>query len=195
MAATASSNGLANLSKAARALAVAKSFDEVLEIRDKAVAAQAWIRAAKLGVDMLNDASELKLRAERKAGKYVGDNTPGSGRQKKGSSEEPFLEQCGISKKQSHIWQQLASVPEETFESHVETTKDSGKELTTASVLRLARGEPAEREDWTIGDVIRALSGAARRIFDKCPEQDRETMAYKLRALGDEILENGELRG
>lgn len=191
MAAAAEPRELALLSKAARALSQAKSLDEVLSIRDHAIAAQVYVRAAKLGLGMQNDATEIKLRAERKAGEFLALMPKHNGDPL--SHDVTRLSELGVERMQSSRWQRIASVPEKDFESHLEATKSDGKEITTASVLRLARGEPEEQDPWAIGDVLRALTHAARRIFDKCPEADRETMAHKLRSLGDEILENGDL--
>jgi hypothetical protein len=193
MASAAEPRELALLSKAARALSQAKSLDEVLGIRDRAEAARVYVQAAKLGTSLYNDAAELKLRAERKAGEFLAVTVTAGNPQLLHDATIVSLAELGVEKTQSHRWQQIASVPEKDFDAHLEVTRDAGKEITTASVLRLARGESPERDNWTIGDVLRALTAAAHRIFDKCPEQDRETMAYKLRALGDEILENGDL--
>jgi len=42
---------------------------------------------------------------------------------------------------QSSRWQAIARVPEETFVKHIEDTKSKGEELTTASVLKIAKPE------------------------------------------------------
>ena len=67
---------------------------------------------------------------------------------------------------------------------------DTIKGTTQNNIKSTKRNEP---EPWTIGDVIRALTVQSRRIFDRCPVADRETMAHKLIGLGQEILENGDL--
>jgi N6-adenosine-specific RNA methylase IME4 len=51
----------------------------------------------------------------------------------------PSLAELGISKMQSSRWQAIAGVPDEAFEDHVAGVKQSGDELTTAGVYRLAK--------------------------------------------------------
>jgi hypothetical protein len=59
--------------------------------------------------------------------------------------------------------------------------------------LTLDSSKQIDPEPWRLEAVLRELTEQARRVFEKCPAADRETMAYKLIALGQEILENGEL--
>ncbi len=56
------------LSSAQRALAEARTLDEVKDLRDKAVAVKAYAKKAQLGKHLVVDASVIKLRAERKLG-------------------------------------------------------------------------------------------------------------------------------
>jgi len=55
------------------------------------------------------------------------------------SESPPTLAEIGIEKTQAHRWQQIASLTDEVFEEHITDTKSDGKELTTASILRVAR--------------------------------------------------------
>ena len=66
-------NALAKLDGATRALAEARTLEEVSHIRDIAEAARTYARAAKLGLEAQNHATEIKLRAERKAGELLGE--------------------------------------------------------------------------------------------------------------------------
>jgi hypothetical protein len=101
---------LALLDQAGQALAEAQSFDKIKEIRDKAEAVRKYAQSASLGLGIQNRAAEVKLRAERQAGKLL-----------------------------AQIWQMQARVPENVFREHVKVTCDSGKELTSARLLRLAK--------------------------------------------------------
>ena len=56
-------DALARLDGATRALAEAKTLEEVTQIRDIAEAARTYARAAKLGLEAQNHATEIKLRA------------------------------------------------------------------------------------------------------------------------------------
>ena len=47
----------------------------------------------------------------------------------------------GLTEKQSHRWQAVATVPEKKFEEHIAETKEKKKELTTAGVLRMAKSQ------------------------------------------------------
>ena len=54
---------LVKLEGAQRALAEAKTLDEIQQIMDNAVAFQAYAKAAKMGTEMQNDCAEFKIRA------------------------------------------------------------------------------------------------------------------------------------
>src|SRR5271170_5969567 len=64
-------NTLANLDRVRIALAKAKTLPEVKKIRDLAEAARVYSKAAHLSKESLDYAAELKLSAERKAGKIL----------------------------------------------------------------------------------------------------------------------------
>lgn len=135
---------LPNLDAARRALAAARSIDEIKEIRDQAEALRAYVQAAGYGLEMQNDVAEIKLRAERRAGELLAQvDRQQRGRPEKtlhdASISRPRLQDLGIEATQSHRWQQLAKVPEPVFEQHVATVKAERSELTSASVLDLAR--------------------------------------------------------
>ncbi len=62
---------LARLELACRLLAEARSLDEVKVVVDLAEAARVYARQARLGLEAQNDAAELRLRAERRAGELL----------------------------------------------------------------------------------------------------------------------------
>ncbi len=138
---------LARLELACRLLAEARSIDEVKAIVDLAEAARVYARQARLGLDAQNDAAELRLRAERRAGELLAvlSRHPGG----RPSAQEnllppvtgfaPRLPELQITRRQSSQWQQIAGVPEPVFEAHISTTRSRRHELTTASALKLAR--------------------------------------------------------
>ena len=135
------SKSLATISKAKRALAAAKSLDEVLEVRDQAEAARVYAKAACDGLELQNSAAEIKIRAERKAGEMLVAMEKIGHRPKKGNTALPFREQLsdlGITKMQSSRWQRIASVEDNLFESHLADFISSKRELTTVSVYKLA---------------------------------------------------------
>jgi len=113
---------------ARQALAECKAVDEVKDIRDKAVAMQAYARQAK-DTELMQNAAEIKVRAERALGEMIRQqkDTVGlnEGQLRRGSymeprEDKPTLADVGIDKKLSMRSQQLAAMPEEHFETTVE---------------------------------------------------------------------------
>ncbi len=159
---------LARLELACRLLAEARSFDEVKVVVDLAEAARVYARQARLGLEAQNDAAELRLRAERRAGELLATMEKHAGGRPtaqpppsqsppaksaavdenpspavRGFSQNqpqlPRLAELHITYRQSNQWQQLAALPEPIFETHIRTTRARRKELTTAATLKLAR--------------------------------------------------------
>ena len=136
---------LARLELACRQLAEARSVDDARAIVDLAEAARVCARQARLGLEAQNDAAEIRLRAERRAGELLVEmQKHAGGRPSAGDSAENLLppvrvvpeparlSDLHITHRQSAQWQQLASVPEPVFEAHLRTTRSRRQELTTA---------------------------------------------------------------
>jgi phage N-6-adenine-methyltransferase len=117
--------GLDKYEAACLAVAVAKSVDEVKEIRDQAEAMRAYAKQAK-NKQLEIDASEIRFRAERRIGELmeaqkqtVGLNNgsrlvgPSATRQ----DERPTLAEAGIDKHLADRARKYAAVPEDQFES------------------------------------------------------------------------------
>jgi N6-adenosine-specific RNA methylase IME4 len=150
-------NSLAKLELADRMLAEASDLHDIAEIRDIAVAAQAYAKAAMLGVETTNKAALVKIKAERKAGEYLKRLERGQGERtdllcsnmERSSEYTQTLEEVQIPKTTAHRWQQMADVPDEVFAEHVEEVVEKKKELTSSGVLRIAKAIKHEqkRED------------------------------------------------
>lgn len=125
------------------ALAEAHRVDEVKDIRDKAQAMAAYAKQAR-DTALVQWATEIKVRAERRAGEMLRASAETGERASRGRPPEnnkpSTLEDLGISDKQSHRWQQVASIPDEHFEAAVSMAKDAAGEVTTAFVMRQAKG-------------------------------------------------------
>ena len=120
------STGLSRYDAACRAIAQAHRVDEVKTIRDKAVAMQAYARQAK-DTTLITQATEIRMRAERRAGELLIEMAARSerrsvhGDQKSGLQlATPILADLGINKTQSSRWQRLAALPTDSFEAKVE---------------------------------------------------------------------------
>ena len=152
---------LARLELACQLLAEARSLDEVKAIADMAEAARVYARQARLGLEAQNDAAEVRLRAERRAGELLAQleldagGRPRSAKDRRsenllppvtGFSPPVRLDDLHITRRQSSQWQQMARVPEPVFEEHLRTTRSRKRELSSAGVLELARRHRIDRD-------------------------------------------------
>jgi len=136
---------LVRLSTASRALAACHDLGEIKRIRDQAEAIRQYVKAHQLGQTAQNEAADIKLRAERRAGELLKQTDRNKGAAvKRGDIVSPRLSEIGVTKKQSERWQVEAEVPEPEFERYVAETKAAGEELTSRGLLQLnaaGRGE------------------------------------------------------
>ena len=129
---------------ARNALAEAHRVDEVKDIRDKAEAMAAYARQAK-DSELIQYATEIKVRAERRCGELLARTEMHSGgRPAENPSDDargssPTLREMGLSYSESSRYQQLAAMPAEHFETAVATAKATAGEVTTAFMLREAK--------------------------------------------------------
>jgi len=123
-------NLLTRYDAARRALAEAHSVDEVKDIRDKAVALAVYATQAK-DRELIEHATEIRLRAERRSGELLremaerGERRDHAQRSRATTSEPlpPRLSDLGITKTQSSNWQRLADMEPPAFEARVERSK------------------------------------------------------------------------
>jgi len=136
------------LNRARSLLSQAQTLGEVLNVRNISLAAQHYFKAAEHSRQMAQDAAELRLRAERKAGQMLeqmaerGERASGHGGDRKSSCTLQLdqLADLGIEKTQSHRWQQIASVPEPVFEKYIEEGRKSElNELTSSNLFTIAK--------------------------------------------------------
>jgi hypothetical protein len=134
-----SAHELVLLDQAGQALAEARTLGEIKTIRDKAEAVRKYAQSASLGLGVQNRAAEVKLRAERQAGKLLSQlMLRGGDRRSKSHSDRLKLDDLGLTPNQSKRWQLQARVPDNLFLDHVKQTCEEGKELTSAGLMRLA---------------------------------------------------------
>jgi hypothetical protein len=146
---------LARYDAMCRAIAEAYAVDEVKDIRDKAIALETYARQAH-NVEAERQACEIRLRAEKKAGKLSKqlETSPGG----RPSNTPPIvgivskakqLKDAGISKMQSEQWEKLADVPDEQFD---QALADRTTKPTTNGIIR-ANAEPIEKPR-DLGDAL-----------------------------------------
>jgi phage N-6-adenine-methyltransferase len=140
---------------ACRAVADAKTVDEVKDIRDKSVAMAAYARQAK-NRDLEADAVEIRMLATRRLDQMrqaqketVGLNTGSQGRR---VDEKPTLASQGIDKNLAHQARTLGALSEDKFEAAVSDARQA-----VTSDVRIVRGTQGtgENEWYTPVDIIR----------------------------------------
>jgi hypothetical protein len=151
--------GLVLYERAKRALAEVRRIDEVKDIRDKAVAMQAYAKQAN-DTQLLEDATELRFRAEARAGellaampKAVGGEHGGKakidGSRSQPSMPTPTLEQLGVTKTQSSKWQKLAKLPPDKLDIRIDHAKARVRNMATSAPGVITKGYVGENEWYT----------------------------------------------
>lgn len=133
-----SAGPLEALSRARVYLAEATSLADVVTIRDQAESIRAYLQVQRDSLAMQNEAAELKLRAERKAGVLLAEMPKNPG----GRSTATTMTEVGVTHNQSSRWQRIAAIPEDIFEEYI--ARHSGDAvtehfLTTAGALKIAK--------------------------------------------------------
>jgi hypothetical protein len=131
-----------------RAIDAAYEVDEVMDIRNKALAMERYFRMAK-NPEPERRACEIRLRAERKAGKILAVTEKAKGNRNDGQfggraalppKDTKTLAELGVTKDQSSKWQALAAVPEDAFEAALH-----GADKPTTTGILLASGNQANK--------------------------------------------------
>lgn len=175
---------------ACRAVAEAKTVDEVKDIADKSDALRVYARQAK-NRELEVDAAEIRMRAERRLGELlkaqkesVGLNAgrAGSGRPKIGGSNEeppkdsrPTLSAAGIDKKLSSRAQKAALISENEFEEIVADWRERivfENDRVTTNILRAA------------GKVERRKTEESNKVETGCTVADLERLVSAGRKFG-----------
>lgn len=162
---------LVQFDKARAALAAAHSIDEVKQIRDQAEAMRQYIRQQKGSLIMQNQAAEIKIRAERRAGEMLKEIERIEPQKAVSHSMmehdiltyTEVLKQNEIASVTAHRWQLEAEVPEEKLERFIAESIEKAEELTSRAILSMAmkarneaKKEPTSEEEIPSGlfDVI-----------------------------------------
>lgn len=196
--------GLVRYDAMVNAIAECHRVDEAREIHEKARAMEIYARQA-MNTDAERKATEIRLRAERRAGELLRElervEHRLNGRDAEGkpvhasndatpekSEYAVALERTGLSRQTANRWQQLATVPAAQFESHL---ADQQAIPTTSSILRAANG--SKRMDdcalWLWGQLRDfERDGRLNRDPVELYEAMTETMQADVRRIIDPVL-------
>jgi N6-adenosine-specific RNA methylase IME4 len=157
------------MTRAEQVLAEARTIDEVMNIRDKAQAAKAYARKARLSKEIVLHASIIKVQAERRLGEMLsrlplpnsapGNQYTGKLVRSQNATGPIRLRDLGITKSDSSRAQQIAGLPVATFNRYVQQCVESGHEPSTAGLLRLAKQEKVQK-------TVVSTSELPDRFFD-----------------------------
>lgn len=129
-----------------------RSVEDGISYLNKLKAIDVWVKAEKKDAELQNIVAEQKIRTQRILGELISEST----RKNLGSNQwkppqEPTLNEMGLSKKKSHTFQQIASIPEEDFEEFIQEKKqavtNAVSELTTTGAVRLAKTLQEKKKD------------------------------------------------
>lgn len=169
-------NALTKYDAARYALSVAVEVDEVKDIRDKAEAMAAYARQAK-DTELVKWATEIKVRAERRAGQMLAEMPKAQGELRNSSRSHDStatktLADIGITKNESSRWQKLAAVTDKQFEHAVAAAKEVAGEVTTAAMLRAAMADVPKKSEKKpeVPEVIPA-GGMDAFVIDGAPDE------------------------
>ncbi len=157
------------------------AIDEVKDLRDKAEAMAAYARQAR-DTEMIQWATEIKVRSERRAGQLLAEMPKAGGARVNGrdslggpivvppKNDAPTLSDLGITKNDSSRWQKLAAIDEEKFEAAVAAAKDAAGQVTTAASRKprctMPRATPSTK--CTKPCTARRFSGSSHCWRGKC---------------------------
>lgn len=143
-----------------------KDIETGVNYLNKVKAIEVWVKAEKKDAELQNIIAEQKLRTQRVLGSLLKESELSKGTLKQGKNlpvvdeqnHGTRLSEIGLNKTQSHTFQAIASIPEETFEEFISEKKEAVNnavaELTTAGAVRLAKSLKEKKEDLdTVRDI------------------------------------------
>jgi hypothetical protein len=170
------SQTLAKLEVAKQTLAECRTLPDIVKIREQAIAAETYAKAAKLSAESVAFATEIKLLAERRAGEMLAnlekDNRGGDRRSPsrggEGDSEyRQVVNQARISKDQSARWQKLAKLDDKEMEEKIATVKQASVNGKTKSAAAKTLDELVPRIKQNLAKLAAAdIKAAVYHVFE-----------------------------
>jgi hypothetical protein len=186
-------------------LLAAKSVGDVTAVKDQAKAIQRMTKGIRAARDSHNECGVLVIECTARVGEELAkmEKARGGRPEKTGMKHIPViaepttLKELGFNKEQASHARKIASIPREKLRAHFEQVKDSGGEITTAGVLRLASKtapkQPSERKkkqasahtpiDLCVMEVCCIINAAIRELS----RDDAATLISELRGELDHI--------
>jgi hypothetical protein len=187
---------------ARKALAEAWKVDDVKTIRDKAMAMQVYAKQAQ-DRELIDQATDIRLRAEIRAGELLAEmkvrgerqkpgdvGTPKSRKRKDGSSAlpstAPRLSDLGVTKTQSSRWQKLAALPRAQQDALIARAKSKAEQaIERTAVKRKSNGKVIDIDDDAISRAAIQCALAVRELVlaqaEKMKPDDIEGLLIALR--------------
>ena len=156
------------LDQASAAIERVQTVGEAKGIIDRAAALkvfaarQDWSRREKIRL------GEIEVRATRRLGELLAESPKASGKRtdlvpERNQVVAPTLTDLGITKKQSHIAQQIASIPAAEFEAEVAAAVAGEKVPTNAGMHRAARRRSVQAD---LEDISKQEAKAVAGVYD-----------------------------
>lgn len=153
-----------SIDDALRALAEARTPEELIILSNKAEALRRYAQRARLGMAAQNRCAEIRLRAERGLGQYLSGTPRNLGGRPKpvpAGNGFPTLQDLGITRKLSQRAQRIAGVPPAEFERYLRTAHEQEWEITTRLLFR-----PHERRQTTEKNRQLVVGGRVDDLID-----------------------------
>ena len=142
---------LITIDDALRALAEARTPEQLIDLSNTAETLRRYAQRARLGMAAQNKCAELRLRAERKLGDFLATTARLRGRPKSVLQRNtlPSLSELGIKdRKLSHRAQRISAIPTAEFERYLTDAHNAEWEITTRQLLYLCERRQAAKKNW-----------------------------------------------
>lgn len=157
-----------------------RSIEDGMTYLNKLESVAIWVMKEKKDAELSNLVAEQKLRTQRILGELIktgqengeiatpSDHGKGIQASVQGNDTRKTLGEIGLSRNKSAAFQQIADIPEETFENFIEEKKakvnEAVKELTTAGAVRLSKSLKEKQEDLDTLSDLNARLDAEREL-------------------------------